>query len=183
MLLLTAEDMRALDRAAIESGRATGRELMHRAGTGVVEAIERRWGSLLGLRALVLCGIGNNGGDGFVAARELERRGALARVVVLGDPARIRGDAGEYFAALEGAGLTVQTAATESDLARIRASEDRWDYALDALLGTGAHGAPEGAIAAGVQALRELDDAGTRVVAVDLPTGVSADTGEIALRW
>jgi NAD(P)H-hydrate epimerase len=182
MLLLTAEDMRALDRAAIESGRATGRELMHRAGTGVVEAIERRWGSLLGLRALVLCGTGNNGGDGFVAARELERRGALARVVVLGDPARIRGDAREYFAALEGAGFTVQTAATESDLARIRAGEDRWDYALDALLGTGAHGAPEGAIAAGVQALRELDEAGTRVVAVDLPTGVSADTGEIARR-
>ena len=63
---------------------------MHRAGTGVVEAIERRCGSLLGLRALVLCGTGNNGGDGFVAARQLRaarRRGRA--VVVLGDPSRI----------------------------------------------------------------------------------------------
>src|SRR5207247_4771651 len=59
---------------------------------------------------------------------------------------------------------------------------DAWDLGVDALLGTGARGVPEGAIAAAVQTLRELDDAGTRVVAVDLPTGVSADTGAIARR-
>ena len=65
---------------------------------------------------------------------------------------------------------------------RLVATRDQWDFAVDALLGTGARGDPEGVIAAGVQALRELDDVGTQVVAVDLPTGVHADTGEIARR-
>jgi NAD(P)H-hydrate epimerase len=61
-------------------------------------------------------------------------------------------------------------------------AHDRWDFAFDALLGTGARGAPEGAIADAVQVLREIDEAGTPVVAVDLPTGVDADTGAIARR-
>ncbi len=70
----------------------------------------------------------------------------------------------------------------EAALERLARSRDRWDYALDAVLGTGARGTPEGLAAAAVQCLRELDDAGTRVVAVDLPTGVNADSGEIARR-
>src|SRR5204862_2545879 len=84
--------------------------------------------------------------------------------------------------ALEGAGLAATPAADEPALERLVRSRDQWDFALDALLGTGARGVPEGAIAAAVQALRDLDDAGTQVVAVDLPAGVNADTGEIARR-
>ena len=114
MLLVTAEEMRRLDRATIEGGHASGETLMERAGAGVVEEMERRFGTQLGMRVL--------------------------------------------------------------------ASRDQWDFALDALLGTGARGLPEGIVAAGVQALRSLDDAGTRVVAVDLPTGVNADTGTVARR-
>jgi hypothetical protein len=62
------------------------------------------------------------------------------------------------------------------------ATRDQWDFALDAVLGTGARGEPEGLAAAAVQALRELDERGTRVVAVDLPTGMNADSGAIARR-
>ena len=182
MLLLTAEEMRAIDRRTIEGGHATGIELMRRAGRGVVDAIEGRYGSLLGLRALVLCGTGNNGGDGFVAAAEMRDRGAAVRVVVLGQPGRIQGDAALAMAELSGPGIEVATATTEPELATIIRELDEWDLGVDALLGTGARGVPEGAIAAGVQALRELDDAGTRIVAIDLPTGVDADTGAIARR-
>jgi ADP-dependent NAD(P)H-hydrate dehydratase / NAD(P)H-hydrate epimerase len=182
MWLVTADEMRRLDHATIEGGHARGVELMERAGAGVVEAMERRYGSLLGLRVLVLCGTGNNGGDGFVAARRLVARGAAPVVGILGDRSRIRGDAEANLARLGELDLPVRTPDTDRALAALIAEQDGWDLALDALLGTGARGRPEGLIADGVQALRELDERGTRVVAVDVPTGVDADTGAIARR-
>jgi NAD(P)H-hydrate epimerase len=155
---------------------------MERAGAGVVEAMERRYGSLLGLRVLVLCGTGNNGGDGFVAARRLVARGAAPVVGILGDAKRIQGDALANLERLGGLELPVRTLESDRALATLVAARDGWDLALDALLGTGARGRPEGLIADGVQTLRELDEGGTRVVAVDVPTGVDADTGAIARR-
>src|SRR5262249_56633994 len=111
--------MRALDRRTIDGGHATGRTLMQRAGCGVVDAIERRNGSLLSLRALVLCGTGNNGGDGFVAAVRLRERGASVRVVVLGSLERVQGDAADALAAMRAAGIAATAAATEAELQRI----------------------------------------------------------------
>src|SRR5439155_11314086 len=99
-----------------------------------------------------------------------------------GDPGTIRGDAGRALEALREHGVPVERATTEAELHAIARTRDHWDLGLDALLGTGSRGSPEGAIAAGVQILRELDEAGTPVIAVDLPTGVNADTGEIARR-
>jgi len=180
--LLTAAEMRLLDRATIEKGHVSGEELMERAGMGVVAAMERTYGSLLGMRALVLCGIGNNGGDGFVAARHLRARGVEVRVAILGDAARVAGDARLHLARLESASLQATAVASVAEMERLVASRDQWDFALDALLGTGARGAPEALAAIGVNTLRELDDAGTMVVAVDVPTGVNADTGAIARR-
>ena len=81
MHLLTAAEMRAVDEATIAAG-TPGEVLMERAGQGVAGALERAWGSPLALRVLVLAGAGNNGGDGFVAARALAERGASVRVVV-----------------------------------------------------------------------------------------------------
>jgi len=182
MLLVTAEEMRRLDRATIEGGHATGEILMERAGAGVVEALERRYGPILGLRVLVLCGTGNNGGDGFVAARHLRGRGAEVHVALLGDRARVRGEALVHLERMTASGLDLTPIASEEALERLVASRDAWDFALDALLGTGAHGEPEGLVAAGVEALRQVDEAGTHVLALDLPTGVDADTGAIARR-
>ncbi|NOT33605.1 MAG: NAD(P)H-hydrate epimerase, partial [Candidatus Eisenbacteria bacterium] len=182
MRLVTADEVRSIDRATIESGHATGLALMDRAGHQVVAAMERRYGPLLALRVLVLCGTGNNGGDGLVAARALGRLGAKVRAVVLGDPQRLRGDALQCLEAARAAGVVIERADDEAALDRQLAACDAWDFAVDAMLGTGARGAPEGVIAAGVQALRELDERGTRVVAVDLPTGVDADSGAIARR-
>ncbi len=182
MRLLTADEMRRLDRATIEGGFVPGPGLMERAGAGVVAAMERRYGSPLGLRVLVLSGPGNNGGDGFVAARLLRARGATVAVGVVGPLARVRGDARVHFDRMQADGLEATALEDEADLARLLATRDRWDFALDAVLGTGAQGEPEGLAAAAVQALRELDERGTSIVAVDLPTGVNADTGAIARR-
>ncbi|MDE4172689.1 NAD(P)H-hydrate dehydratase [Phaeobacter sp. PT47_59] len=93
--LLTAAQMRAIEQAAIESGEVTGLELMERAGQGVVEAIFEEWPELdtSGKRAVVLCGPGNNGGDGFVVARLLKVRGWEVEVFLYGDPAKLPPDA------------------------------------------------------------------------------------------
>jgi len=182
MLLLTADEMRRLDRATIEGGFVPGPELMERAGAGVVAAMEKRYGSLLGLRVLVLSGPGNNGGDGFVAARHLRAHGADVRVGVLGPLDKVRGDARLHLDRMLAVGLEATALAGAADLARLVATRESWDFALDAVLGTGARGAPEGLAAEAVQALRELDERGTHVVAVDLPTGVDADSGAVARR-
>jgi NAD(P)H-hydrate epimerase len=181
MLLVTASEMRQIDRATIAAG-TPGEALMERAGAGLVAAMERRYGSLLALRVLVLCGTGNNGGDGLVAARHLHARGAEVHAAVLGDLARVSGDALVHLERLHGVGLAVASVESESELERLVASRDRWDFAVDALLGTGSRGEPDGMMRSGVEVLRRLDDGGTRVIACDLPTGVDADTGTIARR-
>jgi NAD(P)H-hydrate epimerase len=148
----------------------------------MVEAIERHYGSLLAMRVLVLCGTGNNGGDGFVAARHLQRRGAVVHVGLLGDRGQVAGDARANLVRLGEAGLEPAVVASAEQLEALVRTHEVWDFALDALLGTGARGTPEGLIAEGVHALRDLDDTGTTVIAVDVPTGVNADSGAIARR-
>ena len=180
--LVTAAEMQLLDRATIEKGHASGEALMESAGLGVAAAMERTYGSLLGMRVLALCGTGNNGGDGFVAARHLRVRGAEVHVGILGDLARVSGDARLHLERLEEANVGAHPIRSAAELERLVRSRDQWDFALDALLGTGARGVPEALAADGVNALRDLDDAGTTVVAVDVPTGVNADTGAIARR-
>ena len=87
MELVTAAQMRAIETEAIESDRVTGIDLMERAGQGVVDGIFEEWPEIEkgGRRALVLCGPGNNGGDGFVVARLLHERGWDVQVLLYGD--------------------------------------------------------------------------------------------------
>ncbi|MCB1364695.1 MAG: bifunctional ADP-dependent NAD(P)H-hydrate dehydratase/NAD(P)H-hydrate epimerase, partial [Rhodobacteraceae bacterium] len=93
--LLTAARMRAIEQAAIASGVATGLDLMERAGRGVIEAVFEEWPDLAAgpFRAVVLCGPGNNGGDGFVVARLLKGWGWEVAVFLYGDPDRLPPDA------------------------------------------------------------------------------------------
>ena len=179
--LLTAAETRELDARTIAEG-TPGETLMQRAGRGVVDAMTRRYGPLLGMRVLVLCGSGGNGGDGFVAARHLLAQGAEPHVGLMAARERVSGDARVQLERLEKAGIAVNAIEEGPALRTLVSRHPHWDYALDALLGTGARGTLEGPIATAVQLLREMDEGGTRVVAVDLPTGVHADTGEIARR-
>ncbi len=93
--LLTADQMRAIEQAAIESGEVTGLELMERAGQGVVEAIFKEWPEYVTApkSASILCGPGNNGGDGFVVARLLHSRGWDVEVFLYGDAENLPPDA------------------------------------------------------------------------------------------
>jgi ADP-dependent NAD(P)H-hydrate dehydratase / NAD(P)H-hydrate epimerase len=179
MLLLTAAEMRALDRATIDSGLVTGAELMERAGRGVAVAAVKHLGSPLALRVLVLCGPGNNGGDGFVAARHLRAMGASVRVGLVAPRAQVHDDALAHLERMEAAGVPAEPADTDATLAALVGTTERWDWALDALLGTGASGELRGMMPAATEALRRLHAHGTRIVAVDLPTGVSSDDGSV----
>lgn len=177
MLLLTAAEMRAVDRATVASG-TPGEELMERAGRAVAGALERRWGSPLAMRVLVLAGGGNNGGDGFVAARALATRGARVTVALCAPRERVAGDAAAMLARLDPRRVGLEAPGDAAALEAVAARFDHWDFVVDALLGTGAEGAPRGLVAAGCRLANALRARGSHVLAVDLPTGVSSDEGE-----
>ncbi len=163
---LTADEMRALERAAIDSGAVTGSELMGRAGRGAVDAIRERWPDLG--RATVLCGPGNNGGDGFVIARLLRDGGCDVAVHLFRAPDKLPPDARanhDRWAATAPVGRIGTDAVTpETDL---------W---VDAMFGIGQTRAlPEEVVAV----LASARDSAAPLVAVDVPSGLASDTGEV----
>jgi NAD(P)H-hydrate epimerase len=164
--VLTAAETRALDRATEERGVPV-ELLMERAGLAVARAAADVAGGAYGRRAVVVCGKGNNGGDGLVAARHLRRWGMGVDVILLADP----GDLGEPAASnlKRLGGLRVVEDAGQVD-GRIL---DRADVAVDAMFGSGFRGRAEGRFAAAIEA---LNPAPPPVVAVDIPSGVEGDT-------
>lgn len=182
--LLTAAQMRAIEEAAITSGAVTGLELMERAGAGVVEAVLEEWPELAEgpHRAVVLCGPGNNGGDGFVVARMLKARGWEVEVYLYGDREKLPPDAMTNYERWSVMGDVLPLSNNHSLFDETNTA--RADVALyvDALLGTGLtrhfDALPTvqdelNQIAEKFKGLREHG----RVVAVDIPSGLSSDTG------
>ena len=167
MRLVTAAEMRAIDREAIDRFAIPGLDLMERAGAAVSRAAR----SLLppGGRVLVLCGAGNNGGDGYVAARLLLAAAVPVRAVAVAPRERLQGDALAACVAAAGAGVPID------DAGPVEASAG--DLIVDALLGTGLTRAPDGAFADAIHRVAAARAAGARVLAVDVPSGLSADTG------
>lgn len=177
--LLTSAQMRAIEQAAIAAGQVTGLELMERAGAGVVEAVLDEWPGLAEgpRKAVVLCGPGNNGGDGFVIARLLHGRDWTVDVYVLGDPDRLPPDALANFLRWTALGAVHPFPQNRPD---------PWgaDLIVDAGFGTGlSRPLDEALMAAFLGCLPEgdLKAAGDppHVIAVDIPTGLSADTGAL----
>ena len=158
-LVLDVAQMRAADRAAIDGGVA-GRTLMERAGAGVAAEIGARWG--VG-RAVVLCGPGNNGGDGYVVARRLTEAGWTVRLAALVEPAGLKGDAADAAGDWAGGVFPLADIAFEEG-----------EIVVDALFGAGLSHALDGQAEA---ALRRADAGSGPLVAVDLPSGLSGDTG------
>ncbi len=161
-----AETMRAIDRWAIEDQGVASLELMERAGAGVAGAVEVH---ASGGSVAVLCGKGNNGGDGLVAARLLRESGHEVTVVCVAPTEELRGDAAANLQRLPGAAPVT--------LAEGAAAIERASVIVDALLGTGFAGEPHGAVAQGIAAANAASGA---VVAVDVPSGVDASTGVVA---
>jgi ADP-dependent NAD(P)H-hydrate dehydratase / NAD(P)H-hydrate epimerase len=170
--LLDATAARAGDRAAVDAGD-TWRGLMDRAAWHLARGVVVLAGRAYGLRVAVLVGKGNNGGDGWAAARLLAARGAQPWVVAPdGVDVEVSAEAGAHRAAwLADGGRT--SAGTDA----LHAVLGWCDVAVDALLGTGTSGAPRGAVGQAARALRAAHDEGLAVIACDVPSGVSADDG------
>jgi ADP-dependent NAD(P)H-hydrate dehydratase / NAD(P)H-hydrate epimerase len=177
MKILTAEQMQRIDRISTERYGVPSLTLMENAGRGVLEFLESRFAPLSGQRIAILCGRGNNGGDGMVVARLLRDRGLNPRVLLFADPEKLRGDARINWERLTDSGapeVIADLAAWKQILPQIQDST----VVLDALLGTGLSKPLEGFL---LQVVRDVNDslAPSRIVAVDLPSGISADRGAL----
>ncbi len=168
--ILTAEEMAKVDRFAIEELGIPGRVLMEQAGAAVAEVCLGLLPGGKAARAVVVCGRGNNGGDGFVVARRLQERGCEVEVILLADPEQVRGDARANLDLWRRLGNEIAPVGKELEERLLRA-----DLIVDAMLGTGARGALREPYR---EICRLINRSKAAVVAVDLPTGVDADTGE-----
>lgn len=176
MRVLDIRQMREADRATIEDVGIPARVLMENAGRQVVAAIEASFDDLATSRVAILCGHGNNGGDGFVAARVLAERGVALSIVLVGQAADVRGDARANLDVLRNLGLDVIEVANAGAWELHGTDVLGADLVVDALYGTGFRGALTG-LAETIVA--DLNAAPVPVVAVDLPSGLSADSAEI----
>jgi NAD(P)H-hydrate epimerase len=172
MRVLNTEQMREADRRAIEDLGIPSIVLMENAGRQAVAAMEAAFDDLATSHVGVLCGRGNNGGDGFVVARTLLQRGVDVAVFVIGAVADVRGDARTNLEILGRIGLTVVeiTSAQDWELHFTEVSE--CDVVVDAILGTGFRGRLSGLLESVVV---DVNGLGVPIVALDLPTGLSAD--------
>ncbi|MEQ8710389.1 MAG: NAD(P)H-hydrate dehydratase [Rhodospirillales bacterium] len=161
MELLTTDEMYRADRLATEAG-ISGIELMQRAGQSVADVICRRW---LPRPAVILCGPGNNGGDGFVVARLLAGAGWPVRVLLLGDRQALRGDAAHHAGLWPGPVVALGPDHLNGG-----------DLIVDALFGAGLTRALSGTA---LDTIRRVSDLGLDVVAVDMPSGVDGNTGAV----
>src|SRR5688500_8806809 len=176
MRVLNTQQMREADRQTIDDVGLPSIVLMENAGRQAVAAMEAAFEDLATSKVGVICGRGNNGGDGFVVARTLAQRGIEAIVFLLGAVSDVRGDARTNLEILGRVGLTVVeiTNAQEWELHFSEVSE--CDLIVDAIVGTGFHGPLTGLLETVVA---DVNGLGVPVVAIDLPTGVSADSHEL----
>jgi hydroxyethylthiazole kinase-like uncharacterized protein yjeF len=172
MKVLTADQMREVDRRTSELG-IPGIVLMENAGARIVEFLAERFAPLAEQRIVVVCGKGNNGGDGMVVARQLYTRIRPRRlhVVLLGDPEGLKGDAAANFRMLGACGCPV--------LRAVPPDAHNATIVIDALLGTGVSGPAAGIMLDGIREINEHFPL-AKIVAVDIPSGMPSDSAEAA---
>ncbi len=176
MRVLNTQQMREADRQTIDDVGIPSVVLMENAGRQAVAAMEAAFDDLLTSKVGVLCGRGNNGGDGFVVARTLAQRGVEAIVFLLGSVAEVRGDARTNLEILGRVGLTVVEIANAQEWELHFSEVSDCDLIVDAIVGTGFHGPVTGLLET---VIGDVNGLGVPVVAIDLPSGVSADSHEV----
>ena len=181
MKILSVAEMREVDRLTTERYGIPSITLMENAGASVAEFIVRRRPNFAQRRIVVLCGKGNNGGDGFVVARHLRELGARPEVYLFAALEEMQGDAATNCKRWQEASGALRTVRSSGDLQRVRPSIESADIIVDALLGTGTRGAVEGLLAETIEAVnKRRGPVRSAVVSVDIPSGLAADTGEAA---
>lgn len=175
MKITTADEMRTIDRRAEDEYCIPSLALMQAAGAAFARACVDELGGVEGKRIALVCGRGNNGGDGFVAARHLANAGAEVAVFLAVRPEELKGDAAVFFAPLRRMGIRMVTLEGSAGVAS--SVFPRYDLLGDALFGTGIRGAVEGTAAQIIERMNEAAGLGVPIVACDIPSGVNADTG------
>lgn len=173
--IITGAQMQELDRRTIGEARIPVTTLMERAGSGVASCIEHWVGTVSGKTITLVCGKGNNGGDGFVAARLLRRRHANVRVLAMSPLSDLSRDAASMWRQfVKTAGKSSIFPYRSKDTARALLEDS--DLLVDALLGTGLSSTVTGRYA---EIIESMNEANRPIVAVDLPSGLHADTGTV----
>lgn len=173
MKLVTAQEIRNIDRRAVRTFGIPGAVLMENAAAATMAEMERFFNGLAGIKVGIICGKGNNGGDGLALARRLRIRGVPVRVALLAPFASLSGEAKLNLAILRKTDVEVLPNASSKALAEVVA----WsDILVDAMLGVGLTAPLRGIYAL---ASELMDVAGRPVVAVDIPSGIDADTGAV----
>ena len=175
MNILTAMEVRELDKETINSGKS-GMELMENAGLGFVQALTRRLGDITGKSILVFTGSGNNGGDGVVIARYLEKRKAVVEVILLADENKIKNEALRNLERAKKLENIKFTSGLDISLNEIEQKLSSCDVIVDAIYGTGFHGKITGRVK---DVIERINDSGAYTVACDIPSGVNGDAGTI----
>lgn len=168
---LSRAEIRAVDQRAWDEYGLSGLVLMENAGGGAARFLEAQ--GIRG-RVVICCGKGNNAGDGFVIARHLESRGHAVEVLLAVSAPRLTGDAAVNSAILQRAGTPCRDLST-ADTTAWHTSLNDADWIVDALLGTGLQGTVREPFATAIEA---INNAGCKVLAIDLPSGLECDTGQ-----
>lgn len=170
MHYVSREEIRELDRIAMEDYGMPGVVLMEHAGAGAVECAFEMLGDVRNARVAVVCGRGNNGGDGYVVARLLHNKGVGVVVHLVAERDKIGGDALVNLRIIEKMKLDIRAAESGGlDFSAV-------DLVVDAMLGTGLAGAVREPF---LSAIKAVNAAGTPVLAIDIPSGLDANTGEV----
>ncbi|HEV2948540.1 MAG TPA: NAD(P)H-hydrate epimerase [Gemmataceae bacterium] len=172
-MYLSREQVRALDRRAIEEFGVPGVVLMENAGRGAAEV-------LISLDCkgpvLICCGKGNNGGDGFVIARHLDNQQIPVRVLLFAEPSKLTGDAAVNYQIIARSGLEISVYHDELlNEAQLRSRLAQAEWIVDALFGTGLTGPVRKPFD---QVIQCINEANRHVLAVDIPSGLDCDTGQ-----
>ncbi len=176
MKILTSAEMRAIDKTAIEELGIPGIVLMENAGLRIVQVLKSRFPAIADERIVVAAGKGNNGGDGLVVARHLHNAGARPDVLLFSAKNEVTGDAADNLAVALKMGIPVTEVRDAAAWKKVRGVVFHASIVIDALFGTGLAKPLEGLFAAVVE---DISRAEAYKVAVDIPSGLSADTFEI----
>jgi len=172
MKVSTVTQMRELDRGAIENFGIEALMLMENAGISTYDVVMKEFGAE-GKRFAIFCGPGNNGGDGLVVARKVLSSGGSPFVFLLNSPEEYKGTARKNYEVITKLPVEVEEV---SDIESIRAKVSQSDAIVDAILGTGIRGEVGGIHR---EAIELINDSGKTVFSVDIPSGVSGDTGKV----
>lgn len=174
--VLTREQVRRIDRLAVERFGMRGILLMENAGRGAAEIIDRRYGPRRSV--IIVCGTGNNGGDGFVIARHLHNTGWKVQTILAGCVGRLAADAGLNYGIVRAMGLPIRCHDGVESLLNAAGGISAEDVVVDALLGIGFQGEIRSPLGELIEALNVA--ARRALVAVDVPSGLDCDTGKPA---